>query len=116
MALECSGRNGELGEEAQLKALKRFTRPRMGSSMTLALPSIEREAEDLGAGRFRVPVPDGLEQGEELVAILPSGRAHTIKLPAADPRGSKQNRFLVFFTDMNKLVWQSTGELSSSSC
>ena len=68
MALESSGRNGELGEEEQLKALKRFTRPRMGSSMTLALPSIEREAEDLGAGRFRVPVPDGLEQGEELVA------------------------------------------------
>ena len=61
-------------EEEQQRALRRYTRPRMGSSSTLAIPLIERHAVDLGAGRLRVSVPDGLEVGEDLLALTPDGR------------------------------------------
>ena len=50
-------------------------------------------------------MPDGLEVGEELLALLPDGRRQLIRLPAGE--GSKGvGRHLVFFTDMPRMIWQ----------
>ena len=78
--------------------------PTRALSPALAL-TLPRLAEDLGAGRLRVAVPDGLEVGEELLALLPDGRRQLIRLPAGE--GSKGvGRHLVFFTDMPRMIWQ----------
>ena len=78
--------------------------PTRAPSPALAL-TLTRHAEDLSAGRLRVAVPDGLEVGEELLALLPDGRRQLIRLPAGE--GSKGlGRHLVFFTDMPKMIWQ----------
>ena len=101
-------------EEEQQRALRRYMRPRMGSSTTLAIPLIERHAADLGAGRLRVSVPDGLEVGEDLLALTPDGRRQLIRLPggAGSEGGS---RHLVFFTDLPQMIWQ-PALVSQSSC
>ena len=76
----------------------------MGSSTTLWVPGIERLAADLGAGRLRVAVPDGLGAGEELTAVCPDGRRVPLRLPAGNDE--RVGRQLIFFLDMPKVIWQ----------
>ena len=90
--------------QAEARALRRYTRPRMGSSTTLWVPGIERLAADLGAGRLRVAVPDGLGAGEELTAVCPDGRHVPLRLPEGN--GERVGRQLIFFLDMPKVIWQ----------
>lgn len=50
-------------------------------------------------------VPDGLEVGEELLALTPDGRCQLIQLPGgAGSEGA--GRHIVFFTDLPKVMWQ----------
>lgn len=90
--------------KAEARALRRFSRPRMGSSTTLWVPGIERHAANLGAGRLRVAVPDGLGAGEELTAVCPDGRRVPLQLPEGNEE--RAGRQLIFFLDMPKVIWQ----------
>ena len=57
------------------------------------------------SGRLRVPVPDGLEKGEEMTAVCPDGRRVPLRLPEGG--GDRQGRSLEFFIDLPKLIWAS---------